>query len=508
MRRSRPPMTRTRSNLNKILDSVRAGNCCRVLGPRFRDKSKLMREAASTLREGGTHYTSYQSLADVASVDEPSFFTALYAGIEQDFLTGRPPRRQDLPGSAVEFQHALTVLVRRSDRNLALFVDDLEIAPPNLVASLLGALRAVFTTVIDQPGARFQAVVCGSLSFNQVALDSASRFESVSDLVLVGDLDEEERLALARTLCKEAGLTPMTRGLEALLEQTGGDRFLIERVSEICFELMEQTGKQRVTPARVAEAIVMFLIRDPDWRVVEALKQIESNPSLLSCTLQILQQGEVHSAQLPIDTHETPSWLDLCGVFSRSDSRYKIKCELWSHLLREHLTAAHVGGLYAIAGYWAEALRYFGQAIGEGQTGIKSELFAATINAMHASENALQAFGYLAQGLQAAHPEGDLCLYYRRGETLELVHPFERGEGRRQISLDDARFPEAEALRGPDYSIVSVDQDTRLLIPLRTGGVHTRPIGLASFPVTFLMAPARALTTGASGDVGSVASWR
>ena len=50
-------------DLYKILGSVRAGNCCRVLGPRFRGKSRLMRQAAAVLRESGAHHTSYQSLA-------------------------------------------------------------------------------------------------------------------------------------------------------------------------------------------------------------------------------------------------------------------------------------------------------------------------------------------------------------------------------------------------------------------------------------------------------------
>ena len=479
-RHSRQPSTRKQDNLDKILSSIRSGNCCRVLGPRFRCKSVLMREAATSLHQSGTHYVSYQSLSDVQADSGSSFFASLYAGIEKEFLfqntEGLGP-----PDSAFEFQRALLGLVRKSDRNLALFVDDLEMAPPNRVAALLGALRAVFMTVIDQPGARFQAVVCGSLSFNQVALDNASRFESISDLVLVGDLDEEERFVLARTLCQEAGLTPMTAGLEALLEQTGGDRFLIERVSEICFDIIEQTGKARLTPKRVAEAVVMLLLLQWDWQVVEVLKQIESNPNLLSCALRILNQGEVHSAQLPIDMNETPTLLDLCGIFSRSGDHYRIKCELWSQLLYKHLTAAHVGGLYAIAGYWSESLKHFGQAMREGQPRIKSELFTATINAVHASENVLQAFGYLAQGLQAAYPGSGLGLYYRRGEILELVYPFERGGERGAIFLDDVRFSEAKALRGPDYSIISVDQHTRLLIPLRVGGVHTRPIGLASF---------------------------
>jgi len=477
--RFRQSLTRRQSNLNEILASVQAGNCCRVLGPRFRHKSKLMREAVSALQKGGTHYVSYQSLTDIQVNSGSSFFANVYAGIK-DGLLSQIAAGQDHPDSASEFQHALLRLVRKSDRNLALFIDDLEMAPPNLVAALLGALRAVFTTVSDQPGARFQAVVCGSLSFDQVALDSASRFETISDLVVVGDLDEEERSALARSLCHAAGLTPTDEGLQALLEQTGGDPFLIEHIADTCLEQMNLEKKTEVTKAHVVESIELFLECQPDSRVIEMLRPIESDPDLLSCALQILDQVEVASADLPIVTSETPSPLDLCGVFSRKGHHYSIKCKLWELLLRKQLTADRVGRLYAIAGYWPEAIRHLGQAIGEGQHQVKSELFTATINAMHASESALEAWGHLGQGLRVTYPDSDLRLYYREGEALRLIYPLEEQE-RHRLTLFENSSLEIEALHGPDYSVLSGPQGTRILLPLNLGSIDTFPIGLASF---------------------------
>jgi signal transduction histidine kinase len=463
-----------------ILSSVQAGNCCRVLGPRYRAKSELMCKAASVLQEQGTHYTSYQSLADVRHTDVASFFADLSCGFERDFSLAETTEGHSPPTSASEFQYTLLRVLRSSDRNLALFVDDLEKAPPNFVASLLGALRATFQTVINRPGARLQAVVCGSLSFNEVALDSASPFENISDLVLIGDLDEEERYVFARQFCEESGLMPTTEGLQTLLEHTGGDRFLIERVSEFCFEQMNRTGKKEVTPTHVAECIGLLLDRQLDSKVIEVLRQLESDPSLLSCALRILDQGEVSSADLPIATHETPNQLDLCGVFSRKGERYSIKCQLWAHLLRKRLSAARVGGLYAIAGYWTEAIEYFGRAVREGQLEAKSELLTATINAIYASEDVSRGWSYLGQGLQAAYPDSDLRLYCRSDQALRLVFPDEKAEHHKLILLGGSRYPEiVEALRGPDYSVWA-SEDTRFLLPVRVGSVGTFSIGLAS----------------------------
>lgn len=488
------------SNLDDILASVRAGNCCRVLGPRHRAKSKLIRQAADALRAAGTHYTAYQSLRDVPSISEQNFFAGLYADVllvsESDFFTsfcaeiersllrGDVPTARNLPTSAFEFQEWLVKLVRNSDRNVALFIDDLEAAPPNLVAALLGALRAAFTILIDHSGARFQAVVCGSLSFRQVALDNTSHFESISDLVFVDDLDEKERLTLARTLFEQPGrawlrTTPIA--LRALLEQTGGDPFLIESVAQICLAEMRQASKPLVTPARVAEAVELFLKQPAAAEVVETFKQIEGDPDLLSCALQILEQGVVPKAKLPIATHETPTTLDICGIFSKENDCYRIKSPLWQHLLQRRLAASHVGGLYAMAGYWREAIKYLGQAISEGQMHVKSELFTTVISAIHASEDATAAFDYLAQGLQATYPASDLCLYHQVNGLLLLRYPpVAEEEHQQHISLSNLHRPEVEALYGPEYSIASISQETRLLIPLRVGNGAGRTIGLVS----------------------------
>lgn len=454
-----------------------------------------MRQAADILR-AGAHYTAYQSLRDVPSVSEqnffaglyadvllvsePDFFASLYAEIERNLSLDQVQRKQNLPASAFEFQDRLIKLIRHSDRNVALFIDDLEMAPPNLVAALLGALRAVFTIMIDQPGARFQAVVCGSLSFRQVALDNASHFESISDLVFVDDLDERERLGLAEALFQQSGLAFTPIALETLLEQTGGDRFLIESVFRVCLDEMKRASKPLITPARVAEAIELFLSRPPDPVVVETFKQIESDPNLLSCVLRILEEGEVLQAKLPIASHETPTALDICGVFTKENGRYRIKCSLWMRLLQQRLVPDHVGGLYAMAGYWPEAIKYLGQAIGQGQMSVKSELFTTVISAIHASEDALQAFHYLGQGLQATYPASDLRLYYRTNGALALCYPAPADGSSQHISLSNLHRPEVEALHGPNYSIASISQETRLLIPLRFGNGTTRPIGLVS----------------------------
>lgn len=458
---------------------MQSGNCCRVLGPRYHAKSKLMQAAAKTLLENGTHDTAYVSMWDLQLEDEATFFTSLQAQMFQELqhLASQPqPKIQ----SAADFQRELRQTAQLSNRNIALFIDDLEIAPPNLVASLLGVLRAVFTTLVDRAGTRFQAIICGTLSMNEVALHGASHFENVSDLVLVGELDEEERRLFAQDLCRRENLTPTHKGLTALFAQTGGDRYLIEQIIKISATQMKMRGFVRMTPKRVTDALAAFLVQAPEWALVDTLRQIESNPSLLTGTLKILQEGQVPIAQLPIDVSGSPNMLDLCGAFRAEKDIYEVKCRLWRMILLDHLTAKRIGGLYAIAGLWPEAINYLSQAILKGADNVKSELFTAVINAIYASNDTHVAFRYLTKGIKAVYPNSGLSLYICTATSLVCVYPKEKNGSISPIALNDAQSPEVEALDGPEYSISMVGLKTRVLIPLRAGSRDASTVGLVS----------------------------
>ena len=483
-------------SLRQILACVRRGNCCRVLGSRYRSKSQILKTAAATLNTEGTHYTAYQSLRevplhseqdffvnlyrDVPLVKESDFFSGLYATIKAELAPNQTTIGQIPPRSAFEFQNDLLRLLQRSNRNLALFIDDLEMAPPNLVAELLGVLQSVYMTVVDQPGPRFQAIVCGSLSFSQLTLESASHFESISELVFVGDMSREDQEALVKNLLADANLQRSPLTITTLLKQTKGDRYLIERIIAICVEQMQRTGNNIVSPARIDEAIELFLAAEPDETIIEMLAQLQSDPNLLSCTLQILDHDQVPSAKLPIASNETPTPLDLSGVFVKDGDMYQVKCSLWKRLLKAHLIDAQIGGVYAVAGHWHEAIRYLGKAVRAGNQRVKSELFTVVINAIHVSSDAAEAYGYLAKGLQSAYPETTIYLYRRGEQNLERLYPTAQYHTTVTISLDDIERPEVEALDGPDYSLAYDGEDILLLIPLRAGSGRSRPLGLVA----------------------------
>ncbi len=489
--RTQRPVIFRQANLKQILQVAQAGECGYVLGPRHSEKSDLLRAAAISIQDAGTHHASYFSLRDAAlaseqnffatlasdllPVSEADFFAGLYLGLSRDLGdTAVPPIH---PQTAAEFEGALLALVNRSDRHLVLFIDDLEVAPPNLVAALLNVLERVYTAVPPDVPHRFQIIVCGALTFDQIAPQTVSRFQQIARLVWVDDLDPQERVALVRAACQHAGVTPTKDGARALLQQTGGDQFLIQQVLKISFDLMQRMGKDRLTPARVAEAAERFLTMTPDPQLKEMLRQVESDPALLLSALRIMEEDRVSVSNLPFANKSVPNLLDLCGIFRRDGDVYRFKSTLWQRLLRQNLDDARIGGLYAIAGYWHSAFFHLGRALHQGQTAVRSELFTATINAMHTRQSAAGAFDYLGEGLEALYPESDLHLYELRNDQLICVYP---GQAEKRLRLIERRQPEVQALYGSDYTIALVDQDLRLLIPLRAEEDEANIVGLVS----------------------------
>lgn len=475
----------TPNALQKILDSVYRGNCCLVVGPRHRGKSKLVRKAAENLSLSGFYRVTYVSMREITQADSRQFYRTLFNTIH---LQIRGENDTIIPArvhSASDFQNAILELMEGIEDNLLLQIDDLELAPPNLISLLLGSIRSVFTTVANRPGPRFQAIVSGTVNLHQLALRGVSRFESISDLILVDDMTLEEAHTFATDLFSSEGIELASDGLEAFLAETSSDPVLIRLLAGTCIEQIKKRKFARLTPDLLPGAVAQILKTRPNFEIAEALSQIEGDPELLSCFLRIAQKGEMQVNELPLRSTDSPNALDLCGVFHRTDRRYSIKSPLWHSILKEHFSSAHCGRLYAIAGYWDKAIEYYGKAIHNDKVDKKSDLFSVTINGMQASGDDRQAVDVLAQGLHACYPNCEIGIYVRTESALRLEHFFPgKSAGdellKEEIQLNEQTSPEVEALFGPDYSIIFRKKKARFLIPLRVqSGMHAT--GLISY---------------------------
>jgi signal transduction histidine kinase len=468
----------------KILDSIHRGNCCLVVGPRYRGKSELIRRAAETLSETGFYRIAYFNMRDLTEANSQEFYRVLYETIHLWSKGGNVAVQMEVY-SASDFRNAMLELMAGMENNLLLLIDDLEFAAPNLISLLLGSLRSVFTTVSNRPGPRFQVIVSGTVNLHQLALKGISRFESISELVLVDDMEPEDAHKFAARFFSQEAIHVSEKAMEAFLQQTSNDSVLIKLLAQVCIELIKKQSETTFYADMLPEAIAGAVKHKLNIGVADAITRIEGDPELLSCYLEIAEKGEMQMKELPLITADRPNALDLCGVFSRKERGYSIKSPLWRTILENHFTSAHCARLYAIAGYWNGAIDYYQKAIHKDKIDKKPDLFGVTINGIQASEDEQQAFDILARGLHACYPECEIGIYQRTESVLFLSHFFagsdkEDDRLRQEIQLGDYDLPEVEALDGPDYSKIASKQTTRFLIPLRmhSGAYST---GLVSY---------------------------
>ncbi|WP_420645185.1 GAF domain-containing protein [Candidatus Leptofilum sp.] len=416
---------------------------------------------------------------DLLLMSEADLYVGLYGRLQRELFPMDTPIPVEFMQTSREFCEAMQTIVRRQDRPLVLFIDNLNTAPPNVVLSLLNTLADLYTAVSQSSGPQFQAVIGGALDLQNNAGLTPTRFLHLSELVWIHDLDEAERQAFGLAACQRAEINPDDHALKALFRQTGGDLFLMERILGLCLKQLKRRGQQTLTAPRISEAIDAFLNNPVNPKVEEILQQVEGDTNLLFCTLSMLEHGSLPISQMPMTLSSFPNVLDLCGIFVHDGDSYRLKNNIWGHLLQKHLNPAQVGGFYAVNGRWHHAFEYLGKALNEGQTDVRPSLYTAVLNAMHGSENAVGAFNSLAQGLTAAFPDSDLHLYAWQEGKLTLFFPDSSSFGQ-QARLENPNGPEMQALNDANFTIASVEDELRLLIPLRSALTPETPVGLVS----------------------------
>ncbi|NTU65889.1 MAG: hypothetical protein HGB05_21405, partial [Chloroflexi bacterium] len=407
------PLVGGQSEIAGILDAVRVGRCCRLIGPRYHHKSQIMRVACETIDQQLGYTSVYLSLWDARVTSDAVFYSSLRDLIATKL--NRYYRRRllhtDLK-TAAELSSFLTGLPQSVKANVVVFIDDLEAASPDYSSELLKVLRAAYQSTAS--GGRFLAVVCASHSLARSALGPTSPFENISDLVIVGDFSIEETSEFARQQVADACPRPTPQALQLIHDLTGGDRTLVSEVCRECCLLSEQRGKRRITPEVVEQAIESLMQHSGREALTEGLQQIENDPDVLRNVLRLMREGKIQSKELHLDPAIQPDPLTTSGFVRLDNRQFMIKSDLHFRLLEWYFTPERVGRIFLAAGDWEAAIHYMGVEIRSGGRGTAEErarVMLGAISTMYSVQNKRDAFGYLARGFETAYPRLQLRLF-------------------------------------------------------------------------------------------------
>jgi hypothetical protein len=476
--------------IEEIVQCVDERVYCAVLGPRLCGKTLLMRFIESHLAPLLGWTCVYIDLKKLRTSTQQAFFEDLIqvTGDGLQALTGTrfPLPTQEAASSSV-YRGFLTDCLADLQHDLVLLLDPLEALPVDLVQALLTSLRAAY---MDQQNLENQVtvVVSGSLSLATLTVGESSPFHGIARRVFVGDLSEDDSLALIEEILAGDGIGATGQAVHKLLQATRGDVYLIRWLSQRCVELVNARALGLLRARDVNLVTDRFLRREvfEYAPLVEAIRLIEEDPDLLECILRLLRQEQIARSLLPLPLSPDLDPLFLTGVVERVErEHYRLQNVIYQRFLSQYFTPGRVGHILAMAGRWDSAINYLEESIGEGNAQLQQDLLPAVINSMYAAPDLLQAARFMRRALSTAFHVHDAQIWLRppQEKCLRLVGmreaAFENHQGGgREIELG-ADLLEARAYR---YQVALRGQEAlqRVVraIPLRIPG--RQPVGVVT----------------------------
>jgi GAF domain-containing protein len=448
------PLVGGQIEISGILNAVRAGRCCRLIGPRYHHKSQIMHAARAAIDQQLGYTSIYLSLWDARITSDTAFYSSLrdlaVSNLNRYYHRRLPHTELKTPADLRSFLSNLPGILKS---NVVIFIDDLEAAWPDYVSELLIVLRAAYQSTAAQW--RFLTVVCASHGLARNALGPTSPFENISDLILVGDFSRAETSEFAARQLAKACPRPTAQALHLIHEQTGGDRTLVSEVCHECCLLAKRQGKRRITPEVVDEALTSLMQHGGREALAEDLRQIENDPELLRNVLRIMREGKVPANEIDRDPSVQPDPLTTSGFIRLDNRQFTIKSDLHYRLLQGHFTPERLSRIFLAAGDWESVIRHLGVEIQPGNRGTAEErarVMLGAVSTMYSVANKHDAFGCLALGFENAYPHLQLRLYdYDRERNIlvriDPLQPAARTRRTEDIPIDSTQHPEVRALR-------------------------------------------------------------
>ena len=469
-----------RRAVRELVDCVRRGQCCALLGPRLSGTTDILQFVQAELAGDPDCACVYVDL----KASEPSTLKAFFASLARltvqqvaenlgHMFDGPVPEVE----SGAQFRLLAKAYAQQLGLNLVVIVDNLHSVPTDLVQALLTSLRAAY---MDQSldGPLVVPIVCGAFSLAALTVGQSSPFANVARTVYISGLSDGESQALIQD-CVAALAWRVSEGARRkLLRATRGDPRLIERVSRVCVRMAADTRSQRITTSTVRRAVREFIQEQaPSYEpFVEAVSLIEEDPDLLRSILTLLRQDVAQRRDLPRMLSPDLDTLALTGMVRDVDGHsYELRNDIYRQFLADHFSPSRVGYLMTLAGRWDLAMEYLEAGLKQGTADAEADLLAATVSAMYAAQDVQQAASYLARGLSAVFQpeeasiwhavpdEGCLKLIGRLGSSPAVDAAVHAEISITEDSLEARAYRAARSLRGKEIH-GSIERAVPLLI--------------------------------------------
>ncbi|MCX6032282.1 MAG: hypothetical protein NT169_23685 [Chloroflexi bacterium] len=346
------------TRIQTVARHLLAHECVALLGPPLSEKTAVLRDVADVLAATGRYRPLYVDLWQTRSDDDATFFTSLAVQIAQTLGDESIAVLERVPTPRA-FQNFLLACANVSHRHLALLVDHLQALPPDLIHSLLLALRSAYMERDADAPAQLVAVVTGSMNLVGLSTGPTSPFNIARPVVAL-PLTPEQTVALAQATIEAHGYGVSPKALERIVAWAGGDRYLVARLCAWSAEMAQGYRRPVVTQTVVERVADCLWLADQELPPIrEAIRMIEEDPDTMLDVLHLLDHGGLpRTRSRQAITRTGTDRLQLSGAAVLAEGVYSLKNQAYRHALARHFTTERVAHVLRIAGRWNEAIEY------------------------------------------------------------------------------------------------------------------------------------------------------
>ena len=479
---------RNTAAIDEIISRVIEGHYCTIIGPHYCEKSLLLRDVQKQLETIGGAISVLVDLNQFKELADSDFlynFARLVDRLlrEKAIVSDPPAVNQGI--TEVELQHFFQDYVSSLAQDVVLLIDHLEAIRLGPIESLLRALRATFTTRGNEQH-HLTAVTASSLSVAALSLGPISPF-NIAHLIWMKDLQPHESEGLIRCVTDRQAVSISAPALRRLIEATGGDRYLIRKLSELCANLASNKENREITEQEVNETLEHLVndqtnIRQPIRATIRAL---EDEPLHLMNVLEILREGGMprRKLRLSLPSEGIVDDLQLTGAVNvdrrQGEKIYLIRNEIYERSLKKHFHPERVAHVLSYAGQWDEAINYLeGFVVKNGE--YRSPLLGTIVDAIYARQSGIKACETLARWLSVAFGISKVRFYLRTPDRSHLKLVSQAGwedASDSDLDIENGNRNEIKAFLSQHYEVFQSDSGERItMVPVVRG--DNQPFGL------------------------------
>jgi signal transduction histidine kinase/PAS domain-containing protein len=345
------PSVERKALLNDVCQGILKPRYYSILGPKQIGKTTFLKQIKNRIeKEHKMFKCVYIDLGEVKTANSRLFYSDLVQNIFKE-LDGKSPGPVE---SKQDFNRFFTSLLKSTNQNITLLLDEIEHIPEYITRDLLEIFRVFHQAMQRQPFYKKLAVIIsGSTNLLEFTMGQPNSPFNIAHPLLLSDLEYGEGSELIDKIMIQNKIRVDSPAKQIIMKETNGHPYLI---SKLCLLCTGKANKEVVKKKQVEESIEELVDNYKNDEFFSfIIKKVENDLDIFETYIKILDKGHAPQKDLEI----TIGKYELSGAFLKEKNVFKIRNKVINRLLSNYFDNVRKGDVFIMLGKWIEALELY-----------------------------------------------------------------------------------------------------------------------------------------------------